>query len=1203
MFLSKSIVKVIDWVAVVIFVTAAILVTILRVSLPSLDEHKASILPYVSQELGIELNVEHINATWRNFGPALIAQGVVIKDDPTYQLAKIDSMEFQFNFWDSLWQGDIFFKKILISGAILDLTHSTKKENESPTEFTVDMLEDYVTQVFGTQKGFFELEDISLRLKDPDDELVNLHIDNLIWRNVDSTHNLKGQLHIDVEDSQLKLKGNVLVYLGEKQDWGVEATSAAFQSNNDGWHPFSVKYLRKGYLNTLNIDHILLQDLYPIAHSLMASMHTDIGNKDSVKGELDDFRIVWGRELTTPHFSFNLKDVGIKETRQLPQIDHVSVSVAGTQNAGSANINVLDETVFSSAFFAKDLQLSPSNLDFYWYKKENSYVLWSDKLDINSPILDVDGRFLVDIPSQGMPFLSAYTNLSLTDMSHLADYFPENSVGEDTQKFLREGFGAGYSKKARALWYGVLDHYPFSEQQGILQVDADLKDVHLTFEPNWPAITKLDANFELRNDDIFIESSYAQSMGATGNKLSAKIPHFLTTTWFELSGDLSVANGDEAQKYLLSSPLYDSVAPALDVVQIQDPLTINLNLYIPFSNNNYRAWGYVDLNNNPVHIVTPSLDFSRTKGRLYYDNEKISIKGLSAYLYRQAVKVNLNGDQKGKKYHIDIGAKGNWDIKTLNQSLDLKALNYVDGKSAWNLGVGLDITNDDVLFKIAGDAKTDEVKSQLPYPLKKIATDKNGVAQNINVALKGDGNAFSMDVRSPKITYSSQYKVNQDDLSIISSVFTLGRNVKAPKQSVGHHTIHVKTNYADGDTWLPIVFDIIEPNPNANNKVSGLPVAPPELIRMDVDKLKLGGLNWYQSSIDAWRKKKLWSLDVTANEAVGKVEIYDNRPWLAHFSKLFVFYPSGDSETNDNLSVKSIPKLESAMATEFDKDLYRLMPDFTLKADDFWFQGFSFGKVAATVRRIGEDITWNDVTMAAGSIRGKSHGKWTIKDSKNYTHEYLEVKTEDNSEILDRMGIDGSIRGSSVDFATDLNWHGTLWGIKRDTLEGNISMKMGEGIVKSISGSTNLVGLLSLDSLLRKIRLDFSGIFEDGLAVESLKGYGTISEGILTTTDSKVSTVPGDMKITGNMDFIREELDLNVNFVPDFASGVPVIAAFAVSPPVGVLAFAVSTVLSPVFDVVTEINYAVTGSFYAPEVKELSRNSGEIEMPQSQQEE
>lgn len=1202
MFLSERIVKIIDWVAVVIFVTAATLVTVLRVYLPSLDEHKSSILPYITQELGIELSVDHINATWRDFGPVLIAKGVDIQDDPSYQLAKIESMEFQFNFWDSLWQGDIFFKKIRIAGATLDLTHTATKSEPSTSEFSVDTVEDYVSQIFGTQKGFFELADISLKLKDPDNELVELHIDHLLWRNINSTHNLEGQLHVDIDDSQLKLKGNVLVYLGAEQDWGVEAVSAAFQSNSDGWHPFSVKYLRQGYLNTINIDHILLQDLYPITHFFLESMHTEVEEKDAISGQLNDLRVAWGRELASPKVSFNLNDIAIKKTHQLPQIDQISLSVAGSLDAGTATLNIEDNTLFSSALFAKELALSPSHLGLNWYKKEQGYALWSENLEINSPNLDVDGRFWLDIPKQGEPFLSAYTNLSLKDVSHLADYFPENSVGVDTEAFLRSGFGAGYSQNARALWYGELPNYPFSEKQGILQVNADLKDVELTFAPEWPTIDKLDANFELRNEDIFIHSTYAQSMGVTGGKLSATIPHFLSTTWLELSGDLSADSGREAQKYLLQSPLNDSIAPALDSVQIEDRLAINLNLYIPFSGNDYRAWGYVDLDGNPLHIDTPSLDFTQAKGRLYYDNEKIRVKGLRANLYQQPLQVDLEGDQKGDNYLIDIKFNGNWDITTLNKSFELNALNYVSGKSRWDLDVDLDITRDDVLFKVRGEVQTDRITSELPYPLQKIATNRDGIAQNIKVALQGSDNAFSMDVRSPKISYASHYQVEQEEIAITSSVLTVGQDVKAEPQRRGQHRIYLDTDYADGDIWLPIIFDITESKPETQGKVSGLPVATPELVRMHIDRLKLGGLDWYQSAIDAWRKKRLWSLDVNSNEAVGTVEIYDNRPWLAHFEKLFVFYAGSDSEDSDNSSVISIPRLESAEASEFDKDLFRLMPDFTMKADDFWFQGYSLGQVAATVSRIGNDITWKDVSMAAGSIRGKSHGKWTIKNGNNYTHEYLEVTADNNSEILDRMGIEGGIRGSSVDFATDLNWHGTLWGMKRNTLEGNVSLKMGEGIVKSISGSTNLVGLLSLDSLLKKIRLDFSGIFEEGLAVESVDGYGTISQGLLTTTDSMVNTIPGDMKISGTMDFIDEKLDLRVNFVPDFASGVPVIAAFAVSPPVGVLAFAVSTVLSPVLDVVTEINYAVTGPFSAPQVNELSRNSGEIEVPQSQQE-
>lgn len=1200
MFLSKGIVKVIDWIAVVILVSAAVFVTVLRVSLPSLDKHKDTILPYLNQQIGVELNIEHIHATWRDFGPVLIAKGVSIQDNLAYQLGKLDNVEFQFNFWDSLWQGRLFFKKILVSGAHLDLTHTG--ETSSSDEFTLETLEDIVSQVFGTQQGFLAFSDVSLKLKATKDKIVRLYLDNITWRNIKSTHRLQGQIHLDVDKKELRLKGDVLVYLGEHKDWGVETLSAAFESDNKGWHPFSVKYLRKKYLNTLNIDHLFLEDFYPVIGTLLVDLKKKGLGKNGLKGELDDFRIAWGRELETPYFSFDVKDIEIKNTPQFPQFRHLFLSVSGTQNAGKVKAEITDKTRFSSRYFPHDFELFPSLLDLNWYRQDKSYKIWSDNFKLNSSHLDLDTQFSLDISDEGYPFLSAYSALSLKDATHLIDYFPENSIGAGARHFIRNGFGSGHSENARVIWYGNLDLFPFSHQEGIFQANTDLKDVRLIFSDKWPAIEKLDANFEMRNQDIFIQSSNATSMGVKGKHITAKIPHILSSTWLELSGDLEVGNGSEAQKYLLDSPLRDSVAPALDAVQIGKTLGINLNLNIPFSNDNYRAWGYVDLNNNPLHLSVPALDFSHTSGRLFYNNEKISVKGLTARLYNQPVSVNLKGNQRKKNYHIDIDAKGNWDITTLNKSLDLNALNYLKGKSRWDLGVGLDITRDDVLFSVKGKADSGKIKSKLPYPLDLLATNRKGIAQPIEVALSGNGRAFSMDVTSPKITYLAKYRAKKEDLTITSSVLTLGRDVSAVKQRAGHHSIQVAADSADGDLWLPIVFDIIEPKPDTPNRVKGLPVGTPELIRLDIKNLKLGGLHWYQSKIDAWRKKDLWSLDVVSNEAVGKVEIYDRRPWLAHFKKLFVFYPTADLQKSSDPSLKSVPKLESAMATDFDKELYRLMPDFTLKADDFWFQGFSLGKVAGNVRRIGNAITWDNVSVKAGSIDGKSHGKWSIENGKNLTHEYLTLKAKDNSEILDRLGIDGGLRGASVDFALDMNWQGTLWGIKRDTLEGDTSLSMGEGVVKSISGSTNLVGLLSLDSLLRRIRLDFSGIFEEGLAVEKVKAHAIMKDGILTTTDSKVDTVPGDMKITGTMNFIREELDLKVNFIPDFASGVPVITAFAISPPAGVLVFAVSKVLSPVLDVVTEINYGVTGSFYSPEVNELSRNSGEIKMPESQEE-
>nr|WP_233265870.1 AsmA-like C-terminal region-containing protein [Photobacterium damselae] len=202
---------------------------------------------------------------------------------------------------------------------------------------------------------------------------------------------------------------------------------------------------------------------------------------------------------------------------------------------------------------------------------------------------------------------------------------------------------------------------------------------------------------------------------------------------------------------------------------------------------------------------------------------------------------------------------------------------------------------------------------------------------------------------------------------------------------------------------------------------------------------------------------------------------------------------------------------------------------------------------------------------------------------------------------MGRLGISGGIQDASFKTNLSASWQGTPWQIRRETLTGQVKTKTGKGIISGVGGAGRLLGLFSIDSIIRKMQLDFSGIFENGLAFDYIKGSGDIKNGIFTTKDLTMKALAGDMTIKGQANLVKETVDANVKFIPDFTSGIPVLTAFAVAPQTALYVFAISTALSPVLDVFTQVNYYVHGKIDDPVVTERSRFQGEYKLPETKQ--
>ncbi|MGM8892324.1 YhdP family protein, partial [Psychrobacter sp. 1Y1] len=141
--------------------------------------------------------------------------------------------------------------------------------------------------------------------------------------------------------------------------------------------------------------------------------------------------------------------------------------------------------------------------------------------------------------------------------------------------------------------------------------------------------------------------------------------------------------------------------------------------------------------------------------------------------------------------------------------------------------------------------------------------------------------------------------------------------------------------------------------------------------------------------------------------------------------------------------------------------------------------------------------------------------------------------------------------------------------------------------------------LFSLDSLLRKLSLDFSDVFGKGLYFDSFNGTLKLDDGVVKTTDTEMNAVAGNMRVRGYTDLMTESLNYDIRFVPQLASSVPTVVLLSTGWTFGLGAFALTKVLEPVIEVISEIRFRLTGTMSEPKLEELERKSKEIEIPES----
>ena len=140
-----------------------------------------------------------------------------------------------------------------------------------------------------------------------------------------------------------------------------------------------------------------------------------------------------------------------------------------------------------------------------------------------------------------------------------------------------------------------------------------------------------------------------------------------------------------------------------------------------------------------------------------------------------------------------------------------------------------------------------------------------------------------------------------------------------------------------------------------------------------------------------------------------------------------------------------------------------------------------------------------------------------------------------------------------------------------------------------------LLGLISLQSLPRRLTLDFRDIFTDGLAFDTLEGKLSVKKGIMRTVEPlRIKGPAAQIEMQGETDLKNETQDLQVLVRPEFGGVAAVGAATLINPVVGAAALLASTVLQNPISRLFSYRYHVTGTWNDPLVDKAGETLLEV---------
>ena len=1043
-------------------------------------------------------------------------------------------------------------------------------------------LTQYLQTETGIEKGQVSLNSwINLEHNQPVSAYVEIEPSELIWQ--------EGQQH------ELIIESGILELEPSEQGWQVNAHAFKLRTDHEPWPELDAAFSWQAEDWSLNVSQLDLKAVAPLAKLFPNSKQvSQLLETLNLGGSLEDIRLsMRGADFDSLKYSMQLNDGSMKQWELLPGVKHLSADISGNRYQAKSKVSLIDDVLPYGDVFQAPLNIKQGELDIVWQSDTNGWSLWADKVTVATPDLQVLGEFRLDFPKDQSPFLSFYAEADLYNAGETWRYLPALALGRDLTDYLSSGIQAGKVNTAKLLWYGELGDFPYSNNNGVFQSWVGLKNAKFSFDTAWPTITDLQLDILFQNDSLYLDSHGATLTDIKATRITGQIPRLGPGGHIEIEAS-AVGQGYSVKDYMMSSPLVDSVGAALTTVQVRGEVKSSFKLNVPFdSEKEVRAWGHADLTNAKVAIKTPEMNLEKVSGRIKFDNDVVRAAGLTGRLLEQPVALDFRGENAEQGYDVNIDVVGDWELKPLASYLGKRWIEPVNGHVPWQMGIAIQLNDVGFSYQIDTNADLKMVSSDYPYPLKKELNQ----AWKARMQASGNQESISARVQLPNFKYQTEIDIRPDTPVLKATNLVLGKGSFKISPISGHQA-QVRLDKLNFDQWMDLISNSESEGTASLDNMNTPEIPMPQRIDLDVEELTLGGIWWNDVDFRAKRKNLGWHMSLESQEAAGEANYIEPYDLAVSFDRLHVYVPALDKEYKDVTLFKA-GRDQQELISDFERSFHEYIPNITLTIDDFWLQGYKVGKVLMDLERHEDVLEWKKLNFESGRSKVAMNGSWRLGEQQSHTQLNISMSGENNSDVMERFGITSGIQQAPFDLDSKVEWDGSPWSMKVNTLEGHVSLKLGKGQVTGATGAARLLGLFSLDSIIRKMQLDFSDVFDGGMAFNSITGTGDIKNGIFLTNDIKMDALAGEMTIKGLANLNSKTVDAEVNFVPDITSGIPVLTAFAVTPTTALYVLAITTVISPVVEVFTQVNYEVKGPLDNPEVKELSRSKGEFKLPET----
>jgi uncharacterized protein (TIGR02099 family) len=825
-------------------------------------------------------------------------------------------------------------------------------------------------------------------------------------------------------------------------------------------------------------------------------------------GTLENMRLFTQPKLEK--FAVNGKFTDLKINVADLNFEHLNGLLHGNQQAGTLVLDAEKLGFHAPTLFREVLPEIELKTALNWLQTPEAWQIFSEKIVLNNRDIPSESALKLIISKDGETFMDLQTQFTINDVTQVWRYLPVGIMDKGVVEWLDKAFEQGRVENGQFLFYGLLKDFPFEKNNGVFEVIFDAENGRLNYAPDWLPLDNLTAQARFYQDSFQVNLS-GMAQNAKLKSAEIKIPSLSTSNYVGIVGE---AEGEISQVlgFMQKTPLKSRVDSVLAAISPQGKTDVSLDLQISLVEKlTSKVKGAAKFQNAKLKVKSLDLLVQNLTGALKFTENGVFSDRIDAFALNRPIQIRLESSDT----QTTVNVSGSTSVEDLFSQLDILSLTKLNAKTTWIEGL------------------TDyQLTLALPYgkasPTLQIQSMLAGISLNLPAELakaKLQKVPFSMLLTLGDETFLPINLNYNERLKVAVNLDTKNKKIERGAILLGDGKIDLPT-----ETGLSLK---ISRNDLGLQDWLGLAAASSENNADSIHTIAIHSQNarWKNANLGAFDlvlkpENEAWHGDLKSDFATGIVQLQKNSALKLELEKLdLAIFKKFQNSVNENSSAAQFAKNEQNRG--FSLSLHSLQT--------FW-NDKPLGKLAIETVQTETGMQFKAVDLQATTHHLSMTGESGLQTKLRGTLEFFKAGL-----LFSNLGITKDIAETKGNAKLELNWQGSPQEFGLEKLRGAIDLDLQNGRILSIEpGFGRILGVLALEQWLKRIQLDFSDVYSEGLTFDSINGHFDIFQGKASTKNLTVDAIPAKILLQGDTDFVRENVNYLIDVTPKSADAVPI---------------------------------------------------------------